>query len=240
MCGNSTSYKTITRCFLLRKKAFSWGPIEETSWQLAKQLASLNICLTIPDPSDNLVLTTDASKVAVAACLFRERNNQLELVAVSSKYFATTDLNKSSYMLEAISLAYAFKIFAPYILNCTAKIKVFTDAKSLIFLKRNATHTILLNSTLQYLINFVSLVNVELYHLPGNVNVLADVLSRAIADNLNCNLTKEHPLSRQWAKVLPPIPEKFSISHETLYKFLTTPLTPEPQDLHDKTHKKLM
>jgi dUTPase len=226
--------------FLLRKKTFSWGPIEEKSWQIAKQLATLNLRLTIPDPSDDLVLTTDASKIAAAACLFRIKNNKMELVAVSSKYFATTDLNKSSYMLEAISLAYALKIFSAYILNCTGSVKIFTDAKSLIFLKRNSSHSILLNSTLQYLTNFVSLVNIELYHLPGNVNILADVLSRAIANNLNCNLPKEHPISRQWAKVLPPIPDKFSVSHETLYKFLTHPLSPEPQDLYDRRHKRLM
>jgi dUTPase len=226
--------------FLLRKREFTWGNIEEEAWTIAKNLASLNLRLTIPEPDENLVLTTDASKVAAAACLFREKNGKLDLVSVSSKYFATTDLKKSSYMLEAISLAFAFKTFAPYILNCTAKIKVFTDAKSLIFLKRNATHSILLNSTLQYLINFISLVNVEIYHLPGNVNVLADVLSRAIADNLNCSLSKEHAISRQWAKVLPPMPEHFTISHDILYEFLTSPLKTEPHDIYDRSHKRLM
>ena len=136
-------------------------------------------------------------------------------------------------MLEAISLAYAFKIFAPYILKNQS---LYWHRKPHFF-KHNSTHSILLNSALQYLINFVSLVNVELYNLPGNVNVIADDLSRAIADNLNCNLTKEQPISRQWAKVLPPIPDKFSFSHDTLYKFLTTPLQTEPQDLHDRTQK---
>jgi len=99
---------------------------------------------------------------------------------------------------------------------------------------------ILLNSSSQYLINFVSLVNVEIFHLPGNVNVLADVLSRAIADNLNCSLTKEHPISRQWVQVLPPIPETFSINHDTLNEFLITPLRSELQDIYDRTHRRLM
>jgi hypothetical protein len=119
--------------FLLRKKTFSWGPIEEKSWQITKQLATLNLRLTIPDPSDDLVLTTDASKIAAAACLFRIKNNKMELVAVSSKYFATTDLNKSSYMLEAISLAYALKNFSAYILNCTAPLKFLQMQKALFF-----------------------------------------------------------------------------------------------------------
>ncbi len=103
-----------------------------------------------------------------------------------------------------------------------------------------ATHSILLNNTLTYLTNFVSIANVELYHLPGAVNVLADVLSRAISNNLNNKMPTEHPISKQWAKVLPPIPDNFGVSHETLYKFLTKPLQPEPQDIHDKTLRKLM
>ena len=225
--------------FLLRKKTFSWGPIEELAWTQAKALVSLNLQLTVPDPDDDLVLTTDASKVAAAACLFRVKDKKMQLVSVSSKYFSTVDLNKNSYMLEAISLAYALKVFAPYLLNCQAKVKIFTDARSLIFAKRMSTHSILLNSTLNYLTNFVSLLDVEIYHLPGNVNVLADVLSRAISNNLNCNLSKEHPFSKQWAASLPPMPEKFSISHDVLYKFLTKPLTPEPQDLFDRSQRKL-
>jgi hypothetical protein len=79
----------------------------------------------------------------------------------------------------------------------------------------------------------------EIYHLPGDVNVLADVMSRAIADNLNCALNREHPISKQWAKVIPPIPDNFSVDRETLFKFLTTPLKPEKEDTFDRRMKKL-
>jgi hypothetical protein len=98
----------------------------------------------------------------------------------------------------------------------------------------------MLNSTLNYLTNLVSLVNVDLYHLPGSVFVLADVLSRAICENLQCSLPKEHPLSKQWAKVLRPIPEKFMVDHETLFKFLTQPARSETCDIYDKSIRKLM
>ena len=226
--------------FLLRKGQFTWGPIEEQSWQLLKTVSTLGLRLTVPDPSDNLVLSTDASKIAASACLFREKNGKLELVAVNSKYFSATDLNKCSYMLESIALAYGLKTYASYILNCTATVKIFTDAKALIYAKRNSTHSILLNSTLTYLQNFVSLVNVEIYHVPGTVNVLADVMSRAISDNLNCALPREHPISKQWAKVLPPLTENFGVTREALFEFLTKSLKPEPQDLNDRRQKRLM
>jgi hypothetical protein len=79
----------------------------------------------------------------------------------------------------------------------------------------------------------------EIYHLPGDVNISADIMSRAVADNLNCALNREHPISKQWAKVIPPIPDNFSVDRETLFKFLTTPLKPERQDTHDRRMRKL-
>jgi hypothetical protein len=225
--------------YMLRKRVWNWGEAEEEAWTIAKQLSGLGLRLVIPDRTDDLVLTTDASKVAASACLFRVRDNKLELVAVNSKYYNVTDLNKCSYVLESIAQAYGLKVFASYLLNCEGKIKVFTDARSLIYCKRNSTHSILLNSTLNYLTNFVTLTNMEIYHLPGDVNVLADVMSRAIADNLNCALNREHPISKQWAKVIPPIPDNFSVDRETLFKFLTTPLKPEKEDTFDRRMKKL-
>jgi hypothetical protein len=72
-------------------------------------------------------------------------------------------------------------------------------------------------------LNFVTLTNMEIYHLPGDVNVLADVMSRAIADNLNCALNREHPISKQWAKVIPPIPDNFSVDRETLFLPISAP-----------------
>ena len=225
---------------MLRKKIFQWTEIEEKAWQTAITLTKLNIQLTIPEPTDTLLLTTDASKVAASAVLFTIKNDRLQLVSATSKYFSTADLGKCSYFLEAISLAYGIKCFAPYLLNCQSKILISMDAKALIYAKRMSTHSILLNNTLTYLTNFVSIANVELYYLPGAVNVLADVLSRAIADNLNNKLPKEHPISKQWAKVLPPIPDNFGVDHETLYRFLTRPLQSEPQDLNDRTLRKLM
>ena len=118
--------------YLLKKKEFTWGPIEERAWNSAKALSVLGLKLTVPNPEDDLILTTDASKVAAAGCLFRVKNGKMELVSVTSKYFSTADLGKCSYVLESISLAYALKVFSAYLLNGQASIKIYTDARSLI------------------------------------------------------------------------------------------------------------
>jgi hypothetical protein len=39
--------------------------------------------------------------------------------------------------MESISLAFGLKVFASYILNCEGKIRVFTDARLLLYCKRN-------------------------------------------------------------------------------------------------------
>jgi hypothetical protein len=204
----------------------------------------MNLRLTIPDPSDELVLATDASKIAASAIFFRVRDGKLELVACNSKYFSVTDLTKCSYVLEAIALRCGLKTYASYLLNCESQIRIFTDAKSLIYAKRNSAHSILLNGTLNYLANFASMVNEEIYHVPGDVNVLADLMFRAkditLTNNINCNLPKEHPISKKWAELLPPIKDHFNVDRETLFKFLTDPLKPEDQDPYNRTHRKLM
>jgi hypothetical protein len=210
------------------------------SWQLLKAVATLNLRLTIPEPGDNLVLTTDASKIAASACLFKEKNGKLELAGTNSKYFSVTDLNKCSYVLESIALSFGLKCFASYILNCTGKVLIFTDAKSLIYSRRNSSHSMLLNSTLNYLQNFVSLINVEIYHVPGTVNVLADIMLRAVNDNISCALPREHPISKEWAKVLPPLTDNFYVTRDALFDFLTKQLQPEANDLGDRKHRSLM
>ena len=141
--------------------------------------------------------------------------------------------------MESIALAYGLNIYSVYILNCHGTIKIFTDAKSLIYAKRNSTHSILLNSAIIYITNFVSLANIEIYHIPGVVNRLADVMSRAISDNLQCGLNKEHPLSKTWAKVLPPIQENFAVTRDALLKIFINPLKPEIQDIHNRTQRRL-
>ena len=88
----------------------------------------MNLRLTIPEPDENLVLMTDASKIAASANLFCEKDGVLELVALNSTFFSSNDLNKCSYVLESIALAYGLKIYSVYILNCQGTIKIFTDA----------------------------------------------------------------------------------------------------------------
>ena len=52
-------------------------------------------------------------------------------------------------------------------------------------------------------------------------------------------LTKEHPISKEWAKRLPPLQEKFAVTRDVLFKFLVEPLKPEIQDIHSRVQRRL-
>ncbi len=69
----------------------------------------------------------------------------------------------------------------------------------------------------------MSMKNIDIYHVPGELNICADVFSRAVSENLNCQIPRVHPISKKWAAVLPPIPDNFSVDNETLFKFLSNP-----------------
>ena len=226
--------------YMLKSRRFKWTSIEEDSWSQAKEICALNIRLIIPDDEDDLVLCTDASKVAASAVLFRVKNSKLQTVSVNSKCFAASDMQKCSYVTETIALAYGLKQNIAYILNCKGSVKIFTDARSLIYCKRAGKQSLIINSSLNYIQNIMSLAKVSIYHLPGDLNICADIFSRAISENLNCHLQREHPISKKWAAVLPPIPDNFSVDNETLFKFLTIPLKSELLDPHDRSMRKLM
>ncbi len=56
---------------------------------------------------------------------------------------------------------------------------------------------------------------------------------------LQCGLTKEHPISKEWAKQLPPLQEKLAVTRDVLFKFLVEPLKPEIQDIHSRVQRRL-
>jgi hypothetical protein len=65
-------------------------------------------------------------------------------------------------------------------------------------------------------------------------------MSRAISDKLSCALSREDPISKDWAKVLPPQTDNLNVTRKALFEFLTRRLEPEPktvQELYDMAQK---
>jgi hypothetical protein len=130
---------------ILRSGIFSWNQEADDAWESIKALIALDIRLTIPNRDEQLLLTTDASKIACSCLLWVVRNGQLKVVGCYSKLFSHTDSLKNIHFKETYALVLAFKHFRPYLLNSTKSVIVFTDARSLIWVSRNREYSIACN-----------------------------------------------------------------------------------------------
>ena len=72
------------------------------------------------------------------------------------------------------------------------------------------------------------MIDLAIFHIPGNLNVLADILSRNVIESRF--LTGTANLSKKDADKLPPFPDNFLIDSDTLYTFLTNNIYEEQND----------
>lgn len=227
---------------MLRNKTFQWGEKEERAWIKIKSMIAADLSLTIPEPSEPLIITVDASRIGVSSILWVEKNKQLKPVMTYSKLLSLADCSKPIYFKEMIALCLAFKTFQPYLFRTKVPVSCFTDCKGLIFIGRHRFTNTRCQTLSDYIALQANLYEINLFHMPGKINILADLLSRNIVQSRF--LTGKAVLSKQAAANLPPLPENFLVSSEQIYKFLTsnihencdsgkTIFTPVPQKLED-------
>jgi hypothetical protein len=131
---------------ILKSGIFSWDAHVDAAWERIKALIAMDIKLTIPQKDDQLILTADASKVAISCILWVEQGENLRVVGCYSKLFSHTDSLKSIHFKETYAMVEAFTHFRPYLLNSSKSIVVFTDARSLMWVSRNREYSIACNS----------------------------------------------------------------------------------------------
>ena len=210
---------------MLRKNKFQWGPLEHKSFRLIKSMILAHIKTTIPSEEDQLVLTVDSSKIAISAILFLQKNNEKTLIPVGffSKLFTLNDFNRSIYIKETFSLIEALRHFRTYILNSKKPLRIFTDARSLIYIGRSRHISVSSNAVANKLSQLFAEMRCIIYHIPGRFNVLADILSRSY---LTSDYTKgTFSISKSQILDLPILPKKFFINSKNLKNYLTSQLS---------------
>jgi len=223
---------------ILRSGIFSWTKEADDAWESIKALIALDIRLTIPNRDEQLLLTTDASKIACSCILWVFRNGNLKVVGCYSKLFSHADSLKNIHFKETFALVQAFKHFRPYLLNSTKTIVVFTDARSLIWVSRNREYSIACNG----LVNKLARIQLEIPHkifsVPSEVNYLADLFSRAF--NTSRFLDKsQFALSKVQANKIPPLCDPFVLDEVALYQYFAQPLKPEKGDEYPRNKSKI-
>ena len=142
-----------------------------------KLLLQKSPVLKSPDYEKPFKLIIDSSDVGTGSVLVQEASDGLDHpVSYFSKKFLKYQKNYSVVEKETLGLVLALEHFDVYLGSTPFKIKVYTDHNPLTFLKT-------MKNKNQRLVRWslaLQEYNLEIQHIPGSENVVADALSRCI------------------------------------------------------------
>ena len=162
---------------LSKKVKFVWTDDCQLAFDKVKLLLQKSPVLKSPDYEKPFKLIIDSSDVGTGSVLVQEASDGLDHpVSYFSKKFLKYQKNYSVVEKETLGLVLALEHFDVYLGSTPFKIKVYTDHNPLTFLKT-------MKNKNQRLVRWslaLQEYNLEIQHIPGSENVVADALSRCI------------------------------------------------------------
>jgi len=160
---------------LLKKNArFRWDDRCVEAFDHVKEMLADAPVLISPVFERPFSLMVDASDVGAGAVLQQELDGALHPVAFYSTKFDVHQRRYSTVEKEALALLLAVKHFEVYLAGSPAPIVVYTDHNPLSFISRFAPECRRVYRWSLYLQEFA----IEIRHIRGRLNVVADSLSR--------------------------------------------------------------
>ena len=157
---------------LHKNKRWSWGASEDKSFGNLKRQLLQHVVLAHPDPLPPYHLYTDASETGTGAMLCQpDVFGHLKLIACTSRKLNPHERNYVTHEKELLALVDALKKWRHYLQG--PKVQVFTDNTCL-----KNIQTVPKPSTRQVRwIQFLQSFDLDIHHIPGRTNVVADILS---------------------------------------------------------------
>ncbi len=138
----------------------------------AKSLLSEHVLLNAPRGTGAFVIVTDASEYGAGAALLQWQSEDLVILEFASKTFTEAEIKWPAYEREAFAIRWAVGRFEDYVK--AGKIIVISDHQPLQALYKATNHKVLRWSL------FLQQFDLELRHISGEKNELADWLSRSV------------------------------------------------------------
>jgi hypothetical protein len=157
---------------------FVWSPLCDDAMAKLRHTLSSEPVLITPDPSLGYTLHTDASDMAIGACLSQERDGILHPVAYYSRKFTVAERNYTIYDKELLAIVEAFKHWRHHLSGASQPTVVLTDHKNLEFFK--SAHRLRPRHARWNL--DLSEFDFHIRHVSGAANSVADALSRKGVD----------------------------------------------------------
>ena len=176
-CLNFSDIAAPLTNLLSKKVKFVWTDDCQMAFDKVKLLLQKSPVLKSPDYEKPFKLIIDSSDVGTGSVLVQEASDGLDHpVSYFSKKFLKYQKNYSVVEKETLGLVLALEHFDVYLGSTPFKIKVYTDHNPLTFLKT-------MKNKNQRLVRWslaLQEYDLEIQHIPGSENVVADALSRCI------------------------------------------------------------
>ena len=160
---------------LQKKQTFNWMEYQQTAFEKVKRLLTSAPVLAMPDFDQPFIIHVDASDLGLGAVLMQESVEKLEHpIGYFSQKFSSSQRNYSTSEKEALALILSLQHFEFYVVPAKFPIDIYTDHNPLVFLHRVKNNN-------QRLLRWSLLLqehNLNIIHIPGRHNVVADALSR--------------------------------------------------------------
>ena len=159
-------------------KCFKWTEALERNFREIITAMCNNSILHLPDPTKPYYVQTDASQYAGSGRVFqKDEDGNERILACISRTFSKAERSYSTIRKEVLALLYTLRTM-DFFLRYAEKVIILVDAQAILFLRLCRESTGLL---LRFSIE-LSMYEVEIHHVPGEHNEVADILSRHHTD----------------------------------------------------------
>lgn len=159
-------------------KVISMTPEAREAFSSAKKALADVTLLTHPSPTAEIVLSTDASSLAVGASLQQQIDGDLQPLAFFSQKLTSTETRYSTFSRELLAIYLAIRHFR-HMLEGRSFV-VLSDHKPLSFALRTTSSRHSPREMRQ--LDYISQFSCKILHVKGTENVVADTLSRVHLD----------------------------------------------------------
>lgn len=173
-CKNFSTVAAPLTDLLSTKRVFEWNDTCQSAFDSVRALLTTAPVLAAPDFSLPFSVAVDASDLGAGAVLYQEGPDGLDHpVGFFSRKFNHYQRAYSTIEKEALALLLALQHFEVYV-GGAANVTVFTDHNPLTFLNRMCNS----NQRLMRWSLILQGYNINIKHIRGRENVVADALSR--------------------------------------------------------------
>ena len=155
-----------------KTRQIKWSSDCQTDLEKVQRVLNSYPVLLLPTLTEDFVLRTDASSKGMGAVLLQEKEGILHPVQYASKKFSETQKGYSTVERECLATVWGCEKFARFLVG--REFILQTDHRPLTFLKSSKTKN---NRLLRWSLRLQEF-RFRVEHLPGNSNVMADLLSR--------------------------------------------------------------